>query len=167
MATALQYADTVLSEYAINDMGTGLTTLQATAVKFWNQCKAAGAARVLQTTTLPQAASTDGFTTLAGQTPVASTLTRQAWNAWLRDGAPLASGTPAAVGTADPAAVRAGQSGHPLHAVVEVAQAVEDPAEPGKWRVDKGPIGGDGTHPNALGHKVLGEALTTALGPHT
>ena len=69
-----------------------------------------------------------------------------------------APGTLAAAPVGASGVVRAGQEGHPLSGIVDIAAAVEQggtSAPTGKWRVDLGPLGGDGVHPSGLGENVM------------
>lgn len=110
---------------------------------------------IWQTTTTPSVATTNFCTTLADQTvPTQHSTIRAAWVAFLRAGAPCDPTTKAAreVGaTGD--TIRMGQTGHPLQGFVDIAAAVEHGGLAGtsKWRVDLGPLGGDGVHRSGLG----------------
>ena len=157
-----------LCQYGINDSGsTTPDAFRATFVEHWAWCKASlgGPKRVIQATLLPWVSSTDGGVTLVNQTPANATneASRLVWNAWFRDGAPLVAGAPAATGTTDPAAIRAGHADHPLWAVADAAALVESSLNSGKYRVDQGPIIGDGLHPAPGAHALIGTGLPTSL----
>lgn len=143
-----------------NDVGRGDAILQR-YVEQWTWAKKQGV-KVYQTTVLPIASSTDRFATLEGQTPRENEAFRVRVNDWLRDGAPLLNGVPA-IGTKDPAAVRIDQPGHPLDGYIETADAVESSRNSGKWRIDHGPIGGDGLHPNARAHELIAQSISAKL----
>ncbi len=149
-----------ISAFGANDIGRSDSTLEK-YVEHWTWAKHQGV-KVYQATILPIASSTDRFTTLEGQTPRDTNATRIKWNDWLRDGAPLIDGKPA-FGTTDPGAVRAGQPGHPLDGIIEIADAVESSRNSGKWRVDHGPIGGDGLHPSPKAHEFIADAIPADL----
>ena len=82
-----------------NDTMIGSTATAATvvnAVAAWTLFSTLGA-RVFQTTATPQTTSTDTWATTANQTPVTTNTNagepgRQAFNAWLRSGAPITGG---------------------------------------------------------------------------
>lgn len=158
----IDYVSHVFCAYGVNDVSQGVELTKTRAFALWNQYKTAGVGTVIQTTATPCfVGSTDGYTTLENQTVPSNS--RVAWNQWLRDGAPLISGAPAATGTTDPTAIRAGHASHPVKHVLDLAAAVESSQDSGKWRVDLGAIGGDGTHPNTLGHTTLKTAVVSAL----
>ncbi len=143
-----------------NDLGRGEAILEK-YVEHWTWAKKQGV-KVYQVTVLPFTSSTDRFATLEGQTPKENEAFRVRINDWLRDGAPLRNGVPA-IGTADPSAVRIGHPDHPLDGYIETADAVESSRNSGKWRVDKGSIGGDGLHPNAKAHELIAESIPATI----
>lgn len=130
--------------------------VQRNAIAAWSWI-GAEVPRVWQATVSPSTDSVDGWATIDGQTPRPALPYRLAFNAWLRDGAPLNDGSPAEVG--DASAVRAGESGHPLAGVIDQAARVESAPGSGIFRVDHGPLTADGGHPNAMGHDLMSEAL--------
>lgn len=116
---------------------------------------------VWQTTLTPQTTSTDAWATVANQTVAAAgnEANRVLVNAWLRDGAPItaapvAGGVYAPAGTAG--ALRAGQAGHPLAGILEVADLVEPARDSGKWKAG---YTSDGTHPSATGAAAVAAGL--------
>lgn len=149
-----------ISAFGANDVGRPDAVLEQ-YVEHWTWAKNQGV-KVYQATVLPIASSTDRFATLEGQTPRDTNETRIRWNEWLRDGAPLLDSKPA-LGTADPRAIRAGEPGHPLDGYIETADAVESSRNSGIWRVDQGPIGGDGLHPNDKAHELIAEAISVKI----
>lgn len=158
----LRAATHVLVQYGANDLGSSPTVAAtwATAVAHYayvnDQNPGVG---IWQTTCTPIVGTTDECATLAGQTTYSTT--REAWNAFLRDGAPCNPTTKAALAVGA-SGLRAGQDGHPLQGVVDVAEAVEQggtSSPTGKWRVDLGPLGGDGVHPSNLGMTVMAEPV--------
>lgn len=85
-----RYARHALVNMGINDIRTGssLSTLKADAIAFWKMIAAQGL-KVHQATILPSpGASTDGYTTAAGQSIVntAWEAVRTGFNSWLRSG---------------------------------------------------------------------------------
>lgn len=137
------------------------TYVQARALETWAWV-GAEVPRLWQATISPATTSTDGWATIEGQTPRESWPYRRIFNAWLRDGAPLAGGAPAEPGATG--AVRAGEAGHPLAGVIDQAARVESEPGSGIFRVDHGPLTTDGGHPNLVGHDLMGAALADALG---
>lgn len=107
--------------------------------------------RNVQTTILPATSSTDGWTTVEGQSQQWFSAAASALNAWLRDGAPLTAGAPADPGTI--AAIRAGHPDHPLDAVWDTATTAYAPGYIDRWRVPG--WAGDGVHPTATAHAGL------------
>lgn len=158
----------ILCELGVNGISAGFATwsshLLGTGTKgAWGSLAAFGVP-IYQTTITPQTTSSDAWATVNNQT-VASAgneTARLAANAWLRDGAPItaspaAGGTVAAVGASG--VLRAGQTGHPLAGIIEVADLAESARDSGKWKAG---YTGDGTHPNATGAAALAAALVPA-----
>lgn len=137
--------------------GKTLSTVQITALASWKWARSEGPL-LWQATISPNTTSTDGWTTVEGQTPVAATPMRLAYNDWLRDGAPLTAdgSAPAAVGSTG--TLRAGQAGHPLAGIIDQAAKISTTPNSGIFRVDRGALTGDGGHPNATGHALMAEA---------
>lgn len=161
----------IISEYGVNDMGSSSTT---DISGLWANARASYAMYdadnpgipIWQTTCTPVVDTSDGGTTLAGQTPHGNT--RLTWNAWLRDGAPINPTTKAniAVGAAG---LRAGDDGHPLAGIVDTAAYTEHggaAAPANKWRVDLGSLSSDGTHPTNLGMSQMALATTAWRAGH-
>lgn len=108
---------------------------------------------IWQTTCLPICNTSDGCTTLEGQN--SESTVRLSWNAWLRDGAPIHPSTKVAL-SVGASGLRAGDDGHPLAGVIDIAAEVEQggtSSPTGKWRVGPGgqSWGGDGVHPDIAG----------------
>ena len=108
-----------------------------------------------QATISPNTTSTDGWTTVGGQTPIESLPYRQAYNDWLRDGAPLSGAEPVAVGGVG---LRAGDDGHPLVGIIDQAAEISTTPNSGIFRTDHGPLTLDGGHPNMVGHELMSTA---------
>lgn len=137
---------TLLCNYGTNDISVGrtLAQMQANNIALWID-GAQRTKRVFQANVLPHTTSTDGFTTLANQSVTPQEAVRLAWNAWLRDGAPMAAGAAVAVGTVGASRCRYYQNGtvavpasgaaHPLYGVIEIADVVESSRDSGKWAV--------------------------------
>lgn len=171
------YADSVIDAYGINDGYGDMTggTAIRNAAAFWAKARTDGAKRIVQVTLPPAAQSTDGYATLAGQTPTHEH--RVGYNQWLRDGAPMLGDTPATAGTTDPAAVRAtvvksdgtivrGSTSHPLGEgwVTDCAAVTESSVDSGKFipglpRENYG----DGLHFGGEFYRLAGERLARDL----
>lgn len=163
----LRAATHVLVQYSVNDLSNAppVSTLWANALDCYAYVDDLKPnVGIWQTTTTPMVSTTDECATLDGQTPY-SAAARQAWVAFLRDGAPIDPATKAALAPGA-SGLRAGQFGHPLRGIVDVAAAVEQGgavAPTGKWRVDLGPLGGDGVHPSNLGMSIMAGPVATWL----
>jgi hypothetical protein len=131
--TLASLASTAIIEYGRNDIsgGASLASVQSTAVTLWSMFANRGQ-RVFQTTITPRTTSTDGWVTTGSQTAAAGESVRVAFNAWLRAGAPVSSGVAVAIGTSG--ALLAGQTGHPLYGVFEVADICESTRDSGLWK---------------------------------
>ena len=153
-----------------NDRSLPLADWQAASVASWRLFVGSGQ-RVACKTLHPYTASTDGWTSTAGQTinltPEVEA-NRVARNNWLRDGAPIdATDTPLATGTTDPAALRAGDNGHPLaFPVFDEADTLETSRNSGLWRSDGGAHTNDGTHLTAHGNTTMTAAMTAWMAAH-
>lgn len=154
----------IISEHGVNSIGTTLATLQPLVIKYWNAL--AAIAPTWQTTVTPQTTSTDGWVTTGNQTPFSSNANRILFNNWLRDGAPMTVGTttPAAVGATGGSIVRAGQTGHPLMGVLEIADLAETARDSGIWKAG---YTTDGTHPGSAGTVPMSAGIpaATLFGP--
>lgn len=158
----------VLDEYGFNDItNEPVTKTMQDKLATWAWTHAQNAAlRITACTITPSASSTDSWTTLDGQAPDAGTtydgLTRwqraSAYNDWLRDGAPILAGT-AAPATTDPAALRAGQAGHPLDSILDIAAVIESSPNSGIFRVDHGQISIDGAHMNSTAGDLIAASV--------
>ncbi|MCV7687734.1 hypothetical protein M3C66_007730 [Micrococcus luteus] len=142
--------------------GKTVDTVKATALASWKWAHGEGPL-LWQATISPNTTSTDGWTTVEGQTPVAATPMRLAYNDWLRDGAPLTvdASAPAAAGSTG--TLRAGQEGHPLAGIIDQAEKISTAPNSGIFRVDQGPLTTDGGHPNSRGHELMAEAAQAWL----
>jgi lysophospholipase L1-like esterase len=128
-----------------------LATLQADAIKVWNEGLFRGA-RVHQTTITPRTTSTDAWATTTNQTvqvPAEETV-RVNFNTWLRAGAPIVAGVAVAIGTSG--ALLVGQAGHPLTSVIDVTAEVESALNSGIW---KAAYTADGLHPTPVGYAAM------------
>lgn len=133
MMAVLPYCTHLISGLGNNDCASTppLATVQAKYRSVWAYWKGFGL-KVYQRTLTPRTTGT--WATPGGQTIVsgfASNAVRGQLNAWILAGAD---------GLID--------------GVSDVNAAVEDPANPGKWRSDV-VVTDDGTHPNAAGHKLM------------
>lgn len=167
---SLAYTRNALLGLGVNDIGAGrsLAQIKADLIAVWTKTKTAllTGGLVFQSTITPSSTSTDSFATLANQTAAAQfstvgTGTREQLNDWLRDGAPIVAGVAAPIGTT--LANRAGDGTHPLHHVLDLADAVESSRNSGKWRVDgtASKWTADGLHPSNYAHIQAAAALTS------
>lgn len=159
-----RYGDTLASfthalcEYPINAINGG-TTFNGPALNlynFWVYVAAQGP-KVWQTTLSPSNTSVNSWSTLGGQTTTTHETARLAINEWIRDGAPVVSGAVVSAGSTNPAALRAGQVGHPLSGYIEVADTVESSRNSGLWKVNgtNNYMTDDGTHPSPAAHILM------------
>ncbi|WDH77939.1 SGNH/GDSL hydrolase family protein [Microbacterium esteraromaticum] len=162
LGQVLPFGTHVLSAMGVNDVNTSAATAMQNAVSYWQQIRSFDEIEQLIACTITPCfvSSTDGFTTLEGQTP--ATNNRPEVNAWLRDGAPLLSGVPSP-GSTDPATVRIGQAGHPVDLLADTSSVIQDADDTGRFRVDVGPLGGDGTHFNSAAHDLISGYLASIL----
>jgi hypothetical protein len=140
----LRFGTDAICNYGTNDINAGrnVAALQGDLVTIWNMLKGFGL-RTRQTTIVPKTTSTDGWTTTTNQTKVNSTYDgyRVTVNQWLRDGAPLVGGAPAAVGTSGAARCAvlsstgtltpASGPAHPLAMVIDTATLLESAQDSG------------------------------------
>ncbi|WP_447643155.1 hypothetical protein [Nocardioides zeae] len=127
--------------YGINDLkGSHVyANLQAAMVSCWRVLAERIGVPGYQWTIGPQTTSTDTWATVANQTIVTANnfhTDRLALNAWLRDGAPINRTTFAVVatGSSPTGTIRAGQAGHPLAGIFEVADIVESARDSGLFK---------------------------------
>lgn len=161
-------ATDMLCQFSVNDLRVihdedGQGVMNA-AISCWRWLRARRDVPLYQTTTTPIVDTTNDCATLEGQTLVPEFHTRrQNFIAWLRDGAPLTLNPDTAV-LAGGDGVRMGDPEHPLTGIVDVAAVVEE-GNTGKWRVDLGPLGGDGVHPSSLGMEIMSGPVFNWLVP--
>lgn len=149
-----------ICQHGTNDSGGTVSVFPwQSYIDYWTWAAEQGV-KVIQATQTPHTSSTDGWTTLEGQTRI-NWPKREAFNQWLRDGAPIIDGEKAEPGATG--ALRVGEEGHPLHAVFDAGAAVESSLGSGLWRTDIGSIAGDGLHPSALGGTAVSNAFPMAL----
>lgn len=136
-------------EHGTNDLdGTTLATFQGYCISGWKGLAVRGI-KVLAATVIPK-------TNAGNTTPTVGNTARIAYNAWLRDGAPMSTAlAPAAVG-ATGSVIRAGAAGHPLAGFLEMADKVETARDSGLWQAG---MTTDGIHPTAAGHTALQAAV--------
>lgn len=82
----------VIDEYGTNDIAGGATaaTVKASLLQHWNNLAARGVTAIYRTTITPRNTSSNGWSTLAGQTLQSFESVRQTINQWLR--APASAG---------------------------------------------------------------------------
>ncbi len=158
-------------EYTVNDLSTDTADqIKSNLLSIWRDLAWMGI-EVLQTTCTPHTTSVDGWTSLAGQTVLASEADRLAINNWIRDGAPISTttGNPVAIGTTT--AFRAGDDVHPLSGrtaqgadgpgYFEIADTVESSRNSGKWALNVATT--DGLHPGQSGQYLMETAIDTSV----
>lgn len=137
--------DVMVCNYGANDLLSGGRTLpqfQADTIFIWKQAWLRGL-RVYHTTLTPRASSTDNFRTTGNQTPETGnsySTSRVAFNAWLRDGAPITIATGAAATTgvaAGPTIMRIGNAAHPLAGYIEIADVIETARDSNIWKTGR------------------------------
>lgn len=154
------FADHMIDQYGANSPNT------VDALRFWRHAKANGISYLVKTTMAPRVRQ-DG-------TPPSTDL---AFNAWLRDGAPLTpDGTaPAEPGTAE--AIRAavirpdgtiseGAGAHQVDVISDAAAAIEDPTRPGHYTQAAADAMGnhaDWLHYNGAVHQMVADRLARDL----
>lgn len=149
-----EYGTNALSGIVINSGG-DWKVLARSAIAFWTWVSSLGV-KLAQTTLTPKVNSTDGYTTVDGMSPSNSgaEAVRKAYNAWILDRAPIVGGSPVDPGT--PGALRAGDTGHPLVAVIDTNTAVAAINSRGEEVFDVDPGGVkltvDEAHPSPAGH---------------
>jgi lysophospholipase L1-like esterase len=125
--------------YGINDLAEGRTAFQVqeNLQTIYERLHRRGI-RTYGVTILPRTtASTDGYTTVAGQTTASYNAERIAVNEWIRT-TPL-----------------------PLKGVIDAAAAVESSFNSGKWKVPA--YTEEGLHPLPTGHAAIAESFSPAL----
>lgn len=132
-----------ICEYGTNDLSgaANVAAMQALLLKIWNRFTQRGM-KIYQTTLLPKTSSTDGWTTLANQTPLANCgpgSIRTQLNDWIRT-------IPA-----------------PLSGYFEAADIVETTRNSGFWITPGGVAQTpDGLHPTAASDALLQPAIKTS-----
>lgn len=136
----------ILALHGRNDMDLNITVLKQQAVNYW--LTLGRYAKTWAHTITPYTSSTDAWATVANQTPFGTSETNRIdYNTWLRDGAPINVSTkvpvlPGLTGT------RAGEFGHPLTGILEIADLAESSRNSGRWKAN---YTSDGLHPNTTG----------------
>ncbi|WP_190824703.1 GDSL-type esterase/lipase family protein [Saccharopolyspora pogona] len=140
------------------DISSNTAMVQARMTALWRYL-AQRCPNVWATTITPWTASTDGWSTLAGQSRANQIMGGTngldgVWGrlrTWFRDGCPI---------QVFGRTVRAGEGEHPLAGIVDVGYAITDPASGWKWKAG---LTTDGMHPTAAGHQLMATALTPYL----
>lgn len=149
-----EYGTNSLTGIVVNSGG-DWKVLGRDAVNFWTRTASLGV-KLAQTTLTPKVTTTDGYTTVDGMSPSGTQTekVRKAFNDWIKDRAPIAGGAPVDPGT--PGALRAGDAGHPLVAVIDTNAAVAKINSRGEEVFDVDPGGvkltADEAHPSPAGH---------------
>lgn len=156
----LRFCSRAVFTHATNDLvgGNPAPRIEADNLANWKQAVEYGAIPVA-VTVLPMTDSTDSWATQGNQTVRASEAERLAYNAWLRDEAPINANATAPVPTGTVTALRAGDTAHPLSAIWDPAVLIEQTG--GKWPTDgaANTYTTDGTHPKAPAHALMAPAV--------
>lgn len=154
-----------LTEYATNGRGFPWRDVAANLITQWVWMTAGPIQRLGQTTMPPYTSSTDGWTTINGQTAT-NVEWRNGLNGWLRDGAPISDGLFAETGTVG--ALRAGEEGHPLVGICDIAAAAEVTNSAGQlvWDVRLGTPTPDGAHPSQAGAALMEPVASAWFAAH-
>lgn len=156
-----------LSEYGTNARAQATSTVKASMLSQWKWLTSGPVERLGQTTMVPYVTSGGNYTTLDGQIA-----TDAAWrddiNGWLRDGAPLTTDATAPAATGTSGALRAGDAGHPLVGICDIAAATEATNSRGEkvWRVDNGAATTDGVHPARVGSDFMEPVAAAWIAQH-
>ncbi len=159
--TLASRCDSAFVGYGINDILVYTAAQNSTAfIERWHFLKTKGIGRIYQATILPR-------TNAAGTVVDGDPTQRNAFNAWLRDGAPgywqgvysrwqaRPTGSMAAdtyrIGGSDPVGGM-----HPLDGVLDVHAVAAGTSDPNLWKPG---WTSDGVHPNATGHAAIAAAL--------
>lgn len=155
-----EYVDYVVNQYGINDLQSGATLAQLQARSFANTVISRNpwVNGRYQQTLGPKSSSTDGWATVANQTPDGIDTARVAFNNWVRDGMPEIGQTAVPVGTVG--AIRMGEGGHPYTGYIEVADLCESARDSGRWKAG---YTSDGLHPNPTGNAAIAAALDLSV----
>jgi hypothetical protein len=144
--------------YGANDVtgGRSLAQIQADKIRIWRALSRRGMLTWATTLHPSGTTSTDGYATIANQTPHANNSVRVSLNAWIRDGAPIVAGTdaPVAVGGAG---IRLASPEHPLSGYLETADVIETARGSGIYIVG---YTVDGTHMSSAGHAAVAATIT-------
>lgn len=132
----LERCNSAVIEYGTNDIGgvlSAATVVEAANLNIASNIRRLGIGKVFITTLLPRTTSTDAWATTTNQTPIAGESERLNYNAWIRAKCPVNPITlaPVAVGTSN--ALLAGQLGHPINGIFDIASAVESSLNSGFW----------------------------------
>ena len=160
-----------LTEYATNNRNATIPEVARRLILHWKWLTGGPVERLGQTTMVPYTTKytadggAGGFDTLDGQTETNPDW-RNALNAWIRDGCPILDGAYAPTGTSG--AVRAGQAGHPLVGICDIAAALETTNSRGElvWRVDSGTPTTDGVHPTPVGADLMEPVARAWISAH-
>lgn len=136
----LPYVTHWLDEFGTNDSQAAWDATAALAVQWWGWAKeVAPGVEIIKTTITPRPSSSDNWVTQIPYGGVGK-VNNDAFNAWLRAGAPLVDGAPVAPGTAGAVTcdvigfdgkMRPGSGGHLLRAVIDIAGAIESAPDSG------------------------------------
>ena len=137
-ATSLSRVNAVFCGYGVNDLAGGTVTaaqLQANILTAAKTVASMGIKKFFIHTLTPRTTSTDGWTTLGGQTAIAADPARITHNTWVRAGCPIDPTTLAPVLPGTEEAILAGSFRHPITGWLDFADLVESSRNSGLWKV--------------------------------
>lgn len=144
LAGEIRFTDAV-DAFGTNDLGLAFSVMANDALATARALSARGI-RVWNATVLPHTAGNE--------------TNRVGFNTWLRAGAPIDPTSKAYVAVGTPGALVRGDTGHPMHGLIEAANVVETAQDSGVWAPG---MTGDGVHPNEAGHAALAAAFNTGV----
>jgi hypothetical protein len=133
---SLERCNSVILANGANDFGIFAITasaLETLHLDLATKVRRLGVSKVFVTTLVPRTTSTDAFATTTNQTPISTEAQRLLYNAWVRAKCPIDPLTFAPVSVGTPAALVAGQTGHPLTGFFDTAATVESSLNSGFW----------------------------------
>lgn len=173
----LPYVTHWLDQFGTNDAGQDWKVTASRAVQWWGWAKTTSTSLdIIKTTITPRPSTADNWAT---QTPYggAGKVNNDAFNAWLRAGAPLVDGAPVAPGTAGAVTcdvigfdgkMRPGSGGHLLRAVIDSAGAIESAPDSGIFNESARALMAqfkhrDGLHFHASVHALVAQRVAEDL----
>jgi hypothetical protein len=155
--------DNVVEGYGTNDRSSNRTAIQIKndRLTIWSQIIALYPdIRIIAATIAPRTTSTDAWATTVNQTVTTGEAIRLDVNTWLRGGAPIDPIAKTVVSVGTSGALLAGQVGHPLHSIFELADVIESVRDSGLWAPGTTT---DGIHPGTTARATIGSAFPVEI----